>query len=230
LEEFDGQLEISQAWINLRIACEEFTLSYGAFARANKTSLKVEPDQVLRAIRKANTKEDVQESSKTFRVEIVNVLQAIEAKKNLSEKRWSHRVGVALFHLYPCLRICLGAATLVGEVIETRRNMLISGSKSLSSQGCSGRHWNPTSGTWPVSDRTESKAIEDDNTRRADIVKQLGRIERIAVRFIENSSLQTRTGAWRIQARSVDALSAIVRLFEAALVYKSSIFPCACPI
>lgn len=108
--------------------------------------------------------------------------------------------------------------------------MLILGSQSLSSQGCGGRHWNPTSGTWLVSDRTEPKAIEDDNTRRADIVKQLSRIERIAVRFIENSSLQTRAGAWRIQARSVDALSAIVRLFEAALVYKSSIFPSTCPI
>lgn len=107
--------DISEAWANLRLACADFEISYNTFANANTNVLRVDTNSVLRAAQKANEQPDLQISAKTFRTHILSVLEAIETKNKRSEKRWSHRVGVALWHLYPCVRVCLGVAKLAGE-------------------------------------------------------------------------------------------------------------------
>lgn len=71
----------------------------------------------------------------------------------------------------------------------------------------------------------DTQAIEDDNAGRVDIIKQLTRIERVAMRVTENSPLLSRKGTSRMQVRGIDAIATVIQVFNAALVYKSSSFP-----
>lgn len=72
---------------------------------------------------------------------------------------------------------------------------------------------------------TRVQAIEDDNVRRADIVKQLTRIERVATRVTENFPVHSRKGTRHMQVRGIDAITTVIQVFNAALVYKSASFP-----
>lgn len=115
-EEITGTPNTSQAWANLKLACMDFETSYNAYLNANPKVLRIDTDRVLRAARKANGKENLEESIQHFRTEVLKVIQSVEKKEKQSKTRWVRRTGNALSHLYPVARVCLGVAKLVGEV------------------------------------------------------------------------------------------------------------------
>jgi hypothetical protein len=115
-EQLEDIPELSQAWENLRTACEDLETSYTAFAKANTNILRIDTASIIRAVKKANENQNLDESTKYFRTQIHTVLQATDTAKEQSEKKWTHRLGTTLSHLYPAARICLGAAKLAGEV------------------------------------------------------------------------------------------------------------------
>jgi hypothetical protein len=93
----------------------EFKEHYELFAKRNQTLFRVE-DDVHAAIMKAAMNENIKRSAVLFGSEITTTINVLKRKQELSQSKWTGKLGNFLTKFYPVACLSLRLSSVIADV------------------------------------------------------------------------------------------------------------------
>jgi len=185
--------------------------------------LRVQSD-VQRALDKAQFVNDLKQSAAIFGDEILNIMRAMEKKHQVSDAKWTGKLGNFLKKVYPVAKISLTIIGSMGSVSPL----------SLQNSNQKAANFAPVQWAadglglilqvWTFFSRTlTGKGMNEESGHADDFYCQLRRIEYQASR-ISTIDLTVESTRTLMHEKSLDLMTAIVKYLNGALIYFNSNF------